>query len=88
MILASSMPRSVKVKSSKKHQEMGVTSISFNQVDDSIFYIGAESGGMFKCTTNTTPQQMGKFGPAGQSFLVVLQIGVLVKVSWLLSALS
>ncbi|XP_067936380.1 cytoplasmic dynein 2 intermediate chain 2-like [Watersipora subatra] len=53
VLLAKHMPRSVKIKSSKKHQEMGVTSLSFSSIDEDVFYMGAESGGMFKCSFAT-----------------------------------
>lgn len=53
MLLAKHMPRSVKVKSSKKNQEMGITSLAFSAVDEDTFYIGAESGGLFKCSVNS-----------------------------------
>ena len=50
MLLARHMPRSVKIKSSKKNQEMGAMSLSFSSIDEDTFYVGAESGGMFKCS--------------------------------------
>ena len=53
MLLARHMPRSVKVKSSKQNQEMGVTSLAFSLVDEDTFYVGAESGGVFKCSVNS-----------------------------------
>ena len=56
MLLARHMPRSVKVKSSKQNQEMGVTSLAFSSVDEDTFYVGAESGGVFKCSVNSHSQ--------------------------------
>ena len=60
LLLAKSMPKSVKIRSSKKNAEMGITSLSINAVDDSIFYIGAESGGLFKCSFTDRSAPIGK----------------------------
>lgn len=61
LLLASSMPKSVRITTSKKNAEMGVTSVSFNTLDESVFYVGAESGGIFKCSTNSQSIPVGKF---------------------------
>lgn len=50
VLTAKSMPKSTKVKSAHKGQEMGVTSIAFSPEDNNIFYLGSESGGLFKCS--------------------------------------
>ncbi|KAF6028805.1 WDR34 [Bugula neritina] len=53
VLLAQHMPKSVKIKSSKRNPEMGVTSLDFSCVDEETFYIGSESGGMFRCSVNS-----------------------------------
>nr|XP_006820378.1 PREDICTED: WD repeat-containing protein 34-like [Saccoglossus kowalevskii] len=53
ILLTESMPRSVMRKSRVKGDaEMGVTCISYAIEDKSLFVVGSESGGVFKCSMN------------------------------------
>ena len=41
------------MKAKRSDQEMGVTCISHNPEDDTTFLVGSESGGIFRCSSNT-----------------------------------
>ncbi|XP_035224182.1 WD repeat-containing protein 34-like isoform X2 [Stegodyphus dumicola] len=53
IILIEQLPRSFSVKTSKENSEVGVTSLSINCEDQSIFIIGIEGGGIFQCSFNS-----------------------------------
>ncbi|XP_033633325.1 WD repeat-containing protein 34-like [Asterias rubens] len=56
LLLASCLPATVGRAKAKGEGEMGVNSISYLSDDQSLFVIGSESGGVFKCSmTSTTP---------------------------------
>lgn len=60
ILLTESLPRHLRVKTKRGDQEMGVTCISFNPLDETTFLIGSESGGIFKCSTNTHGTPAGR----------------------------
>ncbi|KAK2163799.1 hypothetical protein LSH36_74g11005 [Paralvinella palmiformis] len=60
ILLTESLPRHLRVKAKRGDQEMGVTCISFNPLDETTFLIGSESGGIFKCSTNTHGTPAGR----------------------------
>ena len=51
--MTESLPRHLRVKAKRSDQEMGVTCISYKPDDKTTFLIGSESGGVFKCSTET-----------------------------------
>ena len=51
MLLTENLPRAMRAK--RGDQEMGVTCISLSKDDSSTFLIGSESGGIFKCSTQS-----------------------------------
>ena len=53
ILLTESLPRNLRAKAKRGDQEMGVTCISHNPEDEATFLIGSESGGIFKCSSNT-----------------------------------
>lgn len=45
-----SVPRSMRLSKARGDAEMGVTSMSFSHEDRSLFVLGSEAGGVFKCS--------------------------------------
>jgi len=54
LLLAASMPKGIMKSKLRGDAEMGVTCISFMKDDPDIFVLGSESGGVFKCSVNST----------------------------------
>ncbi|XP_041371000.1 cytoplasmic dynein 2 intermediate chain 2-like [Gigantopelta aegis] len=59
VLMAQSLPRSMKVRGVRSDKEVGATCISFNQEDKDTFVVGSESGCIFKCSLHA------KGNPAG-----------------------
>lgn len=53
IILADLLPRNLGIKSIRPGAEVGVTSMSFNCEDPSIYIVGAEGGTVFQCSMNS-----------------------------------
>lgn len=53
ILLVDEFPRSHKIRSKRPNAEVGITSLSFNSEDNSIFIIGTEGGGIFQCSLNS-----------------------------------
>lgn len=51
VLLTENLPRHLRVRS-RGNQEMGVTCLSFSQEDETMFLVGSDCGGVFKCSTN------------------------------------
>ncbi|XP_071040250.1 cytoplasmic dynein 2 intermediate chain 2 isoform X2 [Parasteatoda tepidariorum] len=50
IILAKQLPRNFQIKARLSNAEVGITSLSINVEDSSIFIIGIEGGGIFQCS--------------------------------------
>jgi WD40 repeat protein len=50
VLLTESLPRQLRSKAGA-NQQMGVTCLSFSRDDETLFLIGSESGGIFRCST-------------------------------------
>ncbi|XP_019635654.1 PREDICTED: WD repeat-containing protein 34-like isoform X5 [Branchiostoma belcheri] len=54
LLLAESMPRSMRKGRLRPDAEMGVTAISYTHEDKTLFVVGSEGGGVFKCSMNSS----------------------------------
>lgn len=59
VVMAQSLPRSMKVRGVRGDKEIGVTSLAFSHEDPDTFLVGSESGCIFRCSTHA------KGSPAG-----------------------
>lgn len=50
LLQTDSVPRSMRLSKARGDTEMGVTSMSFSHEDRSLFVLGSEAGGVFKCS--------------------------------------
>ncbi|XP_031555481.1 WD repeat-containing protein 34-like [Actinia tenebrosa] len=53
LLQTGAMPRSMRVSKAKGDAEMGVTTVSFSHEDKTLFVMGSEAGGIFKCSINS-----------------------------------
>ena len=58
ILLTECLPRKLRAKVGTKKQ-MGVTCVSFSADDETAFLIGCESGGVFRCSTQTRGTHAG-----------------------------
>lgn len=63
VLMAQSLPRSMKTRSVRADKEIGVTCLSYNAEDKDMFIIGSESGCVFKCSMHA------QGNPAGSEIL-------------------
>ena len=66
ILLTESLPRKERLTAQRGDKEMAVTSLSFSPNDETTFLVGSDSGGVFKCSTNT------KGTPASREWLFYL----------------
>ncbi|EDO43231.1 predicted protein [Nematostella vectensis] len=53
------VPRSLRTSKAKGDMEMGVTTLSFSHEDKTLFVLGSEAGGIFKCSVNSRGPPVG-----------------------------
>ena len=53
ILLTESLPRKERLTARRGDKEMAVTSLTFSPNDETTFLVGSDSGGIFKCSTNT-----------------------------------
>lgn len=63
VVMAQSLPLSMKVRGVRADKEIGVTSLAFSHEDPDTFLVGSESGCIFRCSMNA------KGSPAGSHVL-------------------
>ncbi|XP_067657165.1 cytoplasmic dynein 2 intermediate chain 2-like [Haliotis asinina] len=59
VLMAQSLPRSMKTRSVRADKEIGVTCLSYNAEDKDMFIIGSESGCVFKCSMHAQGNPAG-----------------------------
>lgn len=69
-LLTESIPRSIRISKAMGSTEIGGTCLSFTSEDKSLFVVGSENGGVFKCsmqaavsTADSTPSESGLQSP-------------------------
>ena len=71
VVMAQSLPRSMKVRGVRGDKEIGVTCLGFNHEDPDTFLVGSESGCIFRCSMHA------KGSPAGSKnihFVLIITI--------------
>ncbi|KAL8562746.1 hypothetical protein ACOMHN_022621 [Nucella lapillus] len=63
VVMAQSLPRSMKVRGVRGDKEIGVTSLAFSHEDPDTFLVGSESGCIFRCSMHA------KGSPAGSHIM-------------------
>nr|KAG5692283.1 hypothetical protein BaRGS_007191 [Batillaria attramentaria] len=62
VVMAQSLPRSMKVRGVRGDKEIGVTCLAFSHEDPDTFLVGSESGCIFRCSVHA------KGSPAGSEY--------------------